>query len=229
MPGITELLDREWEQLATSARGRRRLRRWAATYPALDGLEDLHGVLARRCEPEQSQPVLAALAELAPKDVMAARTLLAALMPGIVRLASAEQRGPIVFDDMVGTAWMLIRTYPPQRAGSVAGNILLDVRKRYRSDDRAFESLRDEMPEACDDRTAPSAEDEALANLGLERIVSYLRKKNVDEHTIDLLLRTRAADEPLTAYAARSDLRYRTLLMRRFRVEQKLRDVELPG
>jgi hypothetical protein len=34
---------------------------------------------------------------------------------------------------MVSLAWERIRTYPTTRHGSVAGNVLLDVRKRYRA------------------------------------------------------------------------------------------------
>jgi hypothetical protein len=59
--------------------------------------------------------------------------LLPALVPGLARLSSlAGNDDPSAIDEMVSLGRERIRTYPTTRRGSVAGNVLLDVRKRYR-------------------------------------------------------------------------------------------------
>jgi hypothetical protein len=72
-----------------------------------------------------------ALAALAPSDQLAARTLLQALLGGLCNLARCVGRDANAVDDVVSLAYERIRTYPAHRPGSVSGNVLLDVRKRY--------------------------------------------------------------------------------------------------
>ena len=60
--------------------------------------------------------------------------LLEALLPGLVRLAGITgYDDPAAIEEIVSLAWERIRTYPPGHWGSVAANVLLDVRKRYRA------------------------------------------------------------------------------------------------
>jgi hypothetical protein len=67
--------------------------------------------------------------------------------PGAAR-RSVQPRPPIgrdddAVDDVLAIAWERIRTYPSCRPGSVSGNVLLDVRKRYR---RQHQLLCDRPP-----------------------------------------------------------------------------------
>ena len=134
MAPILQELDREWAELATSSRARRALMRWVNTNPDLAGNDDLGEVLACRRDPVRSQPVLRALALLAPDDEIAARTLLQMMLPGLITLAArAGNDDEAAIDEIISLAWERIRTYPCQRTSSVAANIILDVRKRYRS------------------------------------------------------------------------------------------------
>jgi len=113
MAPILQELDREWAELATSPRARRALIRWPNTNPDLAGNHDLAEVLASRRDPAKSEPVLRALASLAPHDDIAARTLLQAMVPGIVRLATrAGNDDEAAIDELVSLAWERIRTYP---------------------------------------------------------------------------------------------------------------------
>jgi hypothetical protein len=123
MAPILQELDREWAELAPSPRARRALIRWLNTNPDLAGTRDLAEVAIRR-DPAKSEPVLRALASLAPQDDIAARTLLQAMVPGIVRLATrAGNDDEAAIDELVSLAWERIRTYPSGRKGSVAANI----------------------------------------------------------------------------------------------------------
>ena len=130
---LTEL-DREWRELCRSASSRLALQRWAYAEPALAGILTLEAVLVERKDDAEAAPaILAALARLAASDDLAARTLLQALMPGLVKMAATScSDDPAALDELVSLAWERIRTYPTSRPGPVAANVLMDVRKRYR-------------------------------------------------------------------------------------------------
>lgn len=133
MTPILEELDREWSELATSPRARRALIRWSNSHAALVGQHDLADVMRARRKAADAPGLLLALAALAPDDELAARTLLQVLLPGLVCMSSATASDdPAAMEEMVSLAWERIRTYPTTRHGSVAANVLLDVRKRYR-------------------------------------------------------------------------------------------------
>ena len=122
MTKTTAALDQEWARTYGCSRsGREALRRWALAHPAIAGFRDLDDVLEGRRDPDAAQAILLALARLAPDDEIAARTLLQALLPGLVRMALTGFRDdPDAFEDMTALAWERIRTYPQQRLGSVS-------------------------------------------------------------------------------------------------------------
>jgi len=102
--------------------------------PRAARLADLDGLLERRRDDRAAPAALRALAVLAPGDDLAARTLLQALLPGLVRLAgTVGYDDPTAIEEMVSLAWERIRTYPAGRRGSVAANVSFDARKRYRA------------------------------------------------------------------------------------------------
>ena len=172
-------LDAEWRRLAESPEGHTAVWRWGLTHPALGGLTSLDEVLERRRNPAAAQHVLLALAALAPADRVAARTLLQALVPGLLRLAGSSGYGdPTAMADMLAIAWERIRTYPSTRTGSVAGNVLLDVRKGYRRH-RDLDAARGsvELVEAAvSGGTARSAEDDVVDRLTFAQLVATHRK-----------------------------------------------------
>src|SRR5262245_45839748 len=103
MRSFLATLNEEWAELSTGRRAQQRVARWAQRHPVLVGLDDpqaiQHHIAAGA--PEAGR-ILTALARLAPADDLAARTLLHALMPGIVkaaRLASAEDQ--LALEEMV--------------------------------------------------------------------------------------------------------------------------------
>lgn len=81
--------------------------------------------------------VLTALVLRARGDERVAATCLSLLMPGIVSEVGRHYRRPNHGDRKAETeaaaieiAWRLIRTYPKDRHGNVAANVLLDLRKQ---------------------------------------------------------------------------------------------------
>ena len=231
MSRILMSLDAEWRRLARSPRARRALRRWALDDPALNELRDLDQLLERRRNPDAAHAVLTALAALAPTDDLAARTLLQALLPGLVRLAgTAAYDDPTAIEEMVSLAWERIRTYPPQRAGSVAANVLFDVRKRYRAH-RAIDTPRRHSDELIElHRVVRSPEDEAVARVCFQQLMSAQKRHRVlGEGAFRLVLRTRLAGEPLADVARQEGVPRDALAKRRWRAECRLRQLPLAG
>jgi hypothetical protein len=229
---FTQLLDAEWREMARSLLGRRRLRRWAASQPALAGYVDLQDVLdARRVGEAVARPILLALSRLAPEDEVAARTLLQALLPRIVRLASAKcADDPTADEDLVALAWERIRTYPATRTGSVAANVTRDAYKRYRADHqiKAPRSLPLE-PTSKHLQPHPSAEDDAMSYVLMNELVAARDRGLVSGQAVGLILRTRIGDTPLRSIAAEASVDVHTLVTRRWRAEARLRRLPLAG
>jgi hypothetical protein len=224
-------LDAEWRRLFRTSRARRALRQWSIAHPALRGLPDLDGLLERRRDDHAAPAILRALAVLAPGDDLAARTLLQALLPGLVRLAGmVGYDDPAAIEEMVSLAWERIRTYPAGRPGSVAANVLFDVRKRYRAH-RLIEAPRSPDAEGNEAAaTSRSPEDEALARVLFEKLMAAQRAEPVlRAASFDLVLRTRLAGEPLTEIARRKNLPLSVLAQRRWRAECRLRQLPLAG
>jgi hypothetical protein len=224
-------LDAEWRRLTRTSRARRALQQWSIAHPALRGLADLDELLERRRDDQAASAILRALAVLAPADDLAARTLLQALLPGLVRLAGiAGYDDPAAIEEIVSLAWERIRTYPAGRRGSVAANVLFDVRKRYRAH-RLIEAPRSPDAEELEAAaTSRSPEDEALARVLFEQLMAAQRAEQVlRDGAFDLVLRTRLAGEPLIEIAQKENLPLSVLAQRRWRAEVRLRQLPLAG
>lgn len=217
-------LDREWEIVAAAPASRRRFIRWVATHPDLAGLESLDDLLEARRDPERAPALLTVLAALAPTDKLAARTLLQAVVPGIVCFAARTAKDdPQAIEEMVSLAWERIRTYPTTRHGAVAGNILLDVLKRYRRH-RVIEQPTSGTPIPNDLEGKDCTEDTVMNRLLLEEVINAHRAGIVSAPALSLVLRTRMLGDPLEEVSAELDVPQRNLCQRRWRAECRLRD-----
>lgn len=220
-------LDAEWRRVASSPVARRALARWAVVHPPLRGLADLDELLERRRDPEKAPAILAALAELAAADELAARTLLKALVPGLVRLSTtAGYDHWDAIDEMLSLAWERIRTYPTDRPGTVAGNVLLDVKKRYRRH-RRIDAPRSIVLRPSpilppgDADLARSAEDEAIDQVAFDDFLA-VQRRIVGDRGLRAVVSTRVAERSLEEVAAEENISVQTLYVRRIRAEQQL-------
>lgn len=230
MPSVVTSLNAEWRRLASSSRARKAAARWAAEFPVLKGISNLDDILRRREERRDAAPdILRALAELAVADELAARTLLQALLPGILSFARRNGADGVVerVDEMVSLAWERIRTYPLHRQGSVAANVLWDTRSRYwreSHDPRCSPGLPHSAHVGLSQR---SAEEEALNLFTLADLADACRRGSISRPTYELIIRTRFTGTPLTVIARDQQPSYRALAARRRRAEQRLRQ-QLP-
>lgn len=219
MSSILRLLDAEWERLARCQTARVAVRRWRGEWPALGDAEDLAELLDSGRSQQERAERLRVLAALAPIDELAARALLQALMPGLVRLGN-EHRARGGIDEVIGLAWERIRTYPTTRSGSVAGNVILDVRKTLR---------RSPGPEAPSDtgpmlvRSKHSVEGQALAHVLVETLEDAARSDRMVTRDLPAVIRTRLLGEPIAAVAAEAGVSTNVMCQRRWRMEARLR------
>lgn len=227
---MVKQLDSEWGRLARSPEARRSLIRWARLHPALVGLTDLADVLDARRDPARADEILRALAEEAGRDLLATRTLLQALLPGLLRLAATTGNDdPAAADELIALAWERIRTYPVAREGSVAANVLLDVRKAYRRHRRIeapgeWAELVADPP--TDDR---SPEDEAVNRSVMEALRSAEDEGVITRTAVATIIRTRLHGERLADVAEERGLTEGALGQQRWRAECRLRDFRLVG
>jgi DNA-directed RNA polymerase specialized sigma24 family protein len=222
-------LDAEWSRLSDSSDARTALWRWGLTQPALRGLASLDDVLARRQDPAVAPGVLSALATLAPTDRLAARTLLQALVPGLLRLAgSAGYDDPVAMAEMLSLAWERIRTYPSTRPGSVAGNVLLDVRKDYRRhrDLDAPRSSLELVATGARERSVPSAEDQVVDRMAFVDLLAAHRKA-VGDRGHRAIVRTAVDGLSLAEVAAEANVCSHTIAQRRFDARARVRRLAL--
>lgn len=227
---IVKQLDSEWARLARSPDARRSLIRWTRAHPALDGLADLAEVLDARRDPARADEILRALAEEAARDLIATRALLQALLPGLLRLAgTAGVDDPAAADELIALAWERIRTYPLARDGSVAANVLLDVRKAYRRHRRieAADEWGELVADPPTDRRSP--EDETINRAVMEALRSAEEEGVVTRTALATIIRTRLHGERLADVAAERGLTERALGQQRWRAECRLRDFRLVG
>lgn len=224
-PTLTEL-DREWRDLCRATTSHTALKQWASTEAALAGLLTLDAVLVERKDDADAAPaILAALARLAVDDRLAARTLLQAMLPGLVKLAATcWADDPDALEELVSLAWVRIRTYPVSRLGPVAANVFMDVRKRYR-EHRAIDAPDGTGPELPLAGIEPSAEEIVLGRCAIGDVIAAERDGVIDVVALGLILRTRVDDVPLELAAAEHESTVRQANCIRWRAERRLRPV----
>lgn len=224
MAQILQSVNQEWPTIVGSPAARRALMRWSAMYPVLLAASDLDEVIDLGYRPDVGPGVRRALAILAPTDELAARTLLQELLGGLVNLARRIGRDHEAVDDIVSLAWERIRTYPARRPGSVSGNVLLDVRKRY---GREHDPARRCPPSFDHAQDEPSAEDRVLSSAFLEDLASLSEENGVSKDVLATIIRSRVAGESMADLAAEQHVSRKVLWHRRWRAEARLRELSL--
>lgn len=154
-------LQRECEVLARS-RLRLELRGWAAQEPSLARFEAPDRLLGflwdRRAPSEEKDRVLLALLRRARTEELASRLVLQAMLPGLKTLAAAmlrrhpehgdpaldrEELWQVLFVEML----QRIKTYPlERRPGSVAANLVLDVKHAVLAEAQTARVAAGELP-----------------------------------------------------------------------------------
>jgi hypothetical protein len=225
MAWIVQSLNEEWATVASSPAARRALMRWASRNPALATAHSVDDFVDTRSRPRWGDQALRVLAAEAPDDEIAARTLLQALLGGLVRLATqVAHDDPDAVGEVVSMAWNRIRTYPSQRCGPVAGNVLLDVRKellRTRVDGLAIPN--DEAVSRSSVDPAQTPEEVVVEKAVIEELFAARDRGLVSGAALATIFRTRVGGESLVEVAADMDMSADAMWRRRTRAERRLR------
>lgn len=225
MAWIVQSLNEEWATVASSPAARRALMRWTSRNPALATAHSVDDFVDTRTRPRWGDQALRVLAAEAPDDEIAARTLLQALLGGLVRLATqVAHDDPDAVGEVVSMAWNRIRTYPSQRCGPVAGNVLLDVRKellRTRVDGLAIPN--DEAVSRGSVDPAQTPEEVVVEKAVIEELFAARDRGLVSGAALATIFRTRVGGESLVDVAADMDMSADAMWRRRTRAERRLR------
>lgn len=170
------------------------------------------------------------LATEAPGDEIAARTLLQALLGGVVRVvAGVVHDEPDSVGEVVSIAWNRIRTYPPQRPGPVAANVVLDVRKEFLRNRATIECPVE--PEVHNRRFGadpnPTPDQVVCEQELFDELRSAQEQGMVSRAALATIIRTRLGGESLVDVAADMNMSADAIWRRRTRAERCLRVLPL--
>lgn len=229
MAPIVQSLNEEWAVVADSPAARRALMRWAARNPVLDRVHSVNDLVDTRARPSWGDAVHRVLASEAASDQIAARTLLQALLGGLICMSHRVGRGdPDAIDELVSLAWARICTYPTHRRGTVASNVLMDVQKQYRRAQCDEELV---VTTAVFDRAdhAPSPERVVCAHEVVDELVAARDCGLISGSELATVIRTRVGGESLVALAAERGISADATWRERTRAEHRLRSLPLAG
>jgi DNA-directed RNA polymerase specialized sigma24 family protein len=132
---VARRLNDEWRRLATSPAFCAHLRRWPAELARYEDGDQLLVATGRDggLPTADADHLLAVLIELARHDELAARVVLQRVIPGLINAAVRRTSGrpgqrQQLFDDLVASAWLVIRRFPiERRPAKIAVNVLRDA------------------------------------------------------------------------------------------------------
>lgn len=228
-PTTGRRLTLEWARLRTRPDALRRAAGWAlieGSVGDLDQVLEAVGFETRRTH--EAEQRLRQLVSLASDDELAARVLVQRLLPGLLAVVSKRRRGgygDTVFDELLATLWISIRTYNPERnPACIAAALISDADYRaFRSAARKRSST--ERPTDIDDNLH-AASDTRCASDELNELLDDALEAGVPGDDIDLV--RQLVETPTTIdLARRLNVTPRTIRNRRARVTDRLRAVAL--
>jgi DNA-directed RNA polymerase specialized sigma24 family protein len=222
---VVSRLEREW--LALSQPVSLRLREWGAREPTLARFrspDELIRFLLRPGPWAARDAVLAALLAQARVEPLAARVVLAAVLPGLKRIAEevildARDREEL-WQLLLACAWERIRSYPLERRPTrIAANLLLDARRRALDAFTRERGLRTRLASA--DPPPPAPPEAASADVEV-LLAKAVRAGALAREEARLILETRFYGVPLASIATARGASYDALRIRRRRAERRL-------
>jgi DNA-directed RNA polymerase specialized sigma24 family protein len=229
-------LDAEWRGLLRGELGTR-FRVWRAEDGALKQFGDPDALIAflhRRGTPHVKDAVLLVLLIRAPREQLAGRVVLQAMLPGLKSLSGRLAHSVVSFEELwqilFACLWERIVTYPVDRRPSrVAANLLRDTLKRTLAELRREANALAQLPELSlddlDDLLGVPASPAADAD-GHGDPEALLRRAiaagAVTSEEAELILATEIDGVPMAAVAERLGVSYNAVKIRRQRAEQRL-------
>jgi len=229
-------LQREWDRLARSPRAISTARSWPIVIERFDSLDDLlrhagYGTVQR--DHHGDDEVLAALLRLARDQELAARIVLQRLLPGITSISRrrsrhAQHQGTQLesVDELLASAWTVIRTFPVERRCTyLAANLLRDIEYHaFRRDARRKATFLPTPAEVFE--TTPAAPNSPTAAEELRDLLDDAVRAGFDRADLALITRL-ACGTTTTEMAAEMHVTDRTIRNHRTAALYRLRHVAL--
>ncbi len=189
------------------------------------------GFLAGRCDDEADR-ALGAVVRRAATDELAARVVLQRVLPGLVAVARRRGRragsSQQAFDEVVASAWIVIRRFPlDRRPRKIAANLVRDAEYEAFVRSRRLRSATERpglTAEAELGSTAVFDDEPADAAAEVAELLLAAHRHGVDEDDLDFV-RAWARGLDTAALAARYAVCERTVRNRRRRIAHQLRAV----
>lgn len=224
----------EWDELRRRPATRRRIARWDLPGPGTDDLDEVlrRAGYAGDRRSEVSDQYLHRLLTMAAHDELAARVVLQRILPGLV--VTARRRGRIEpggptrsFDELVASAWLVIRTFPVERrTRRIAANLLQDVeyqtfvqRRRLRS---CSEVVSHELHRAPSDELDPARAVVDDPRRQLDELLQQASARGVARADVELL-RTLGAGVEVDTVAEGLGISDRAVRARRAKAVERVR------
>jgi DNA-directed RNA polymerase specialized sigma24 family protein len=229
-------MEAEWRGLVQGKLGVR-FRVWRVEDATLIPFGDPDALLAflhRQGPPDVKDAVLLALLVRAPREQLAGRVVLQAMLPGLKSLSSRLARSVVSFEELwqilFACLWERIVTYPVERRPSrVAANLLRDTLKRtlaeLRREANALGQLTELSLDDLDDLLGEphGTGEEADGSVEPEAVLRHaIAAGAVTGEEAELILATEIDGVPMAAVAERLGVSYNAVKIRRQRAEQRL-------
>lgn len=220
-------LAREWHRLRTRPEHLDSAHRWGLIDHRVDSLDEiLHAVGYERPPDPADERRLRRLVELAATDELAARVVVQRILPGLLAVVR-RRRGAAdhVFEELLGAAWIAIRTFNPARSPrSVAASLISDAdyaafraaARRRSSEEHPIDTQLTDQPHVHEPNSC-----EQLANLLTEAADAGVSRDDLE------LVRQLLAAPTATELAEVLQITPRTIRNRRDRITSRLREVAL--
>ncbi len=223
--GIGSQLATEWGHLRTRPDALRKARNWHLVDGPLENLDQILTAVGFEIERSKAaDDALLKLVLLAATDDLAGRVVIQRLLPGLYSVVGRRcGQGQNLLADLLGSVWITIRTYNPERRpGCLAAALIAD------SDYRAFRAARrrrscGEIPaERIED--TPCVEDNRGACEELADVLRAAREAGISDSDLNLL-RQLANSPTAIELAAQLQVTPRTIRNRRDRITEQIRTV----
>lgn len=221
----------EWDQLARAPQAVAAAAAWCLPLDRLDTLDDVlvHAGFGQRARGDHDDVAMLRLVELAHHDDLAARVVLQRLLPGVASIARRRSRSiherQAMLDELVATAWTVIRTYPiDRRRQFVTVNLLRDVEYRgFRQHRRRMPQPTTRAPHLFDESSAIEVAATSAAQ-ELADLLELAAAAGLPDTDLEFARRL-AAGATTTQLAAERQVTDRTIRNHRDALTRRLRDL----
>ena len=217
----------EWTRLRTRPDHLRRASTWQILDRPVGSLDDILVAVGYECDPTpDTERRLRQLVALAHGDELAARVVIQRIMPGLLAVVRRRRgQSDHVFEELIGAAWIAVRTYNPSRSPrSIAAALISDAdysafradARRRSSTERPVDPQSAELPHVHEPSSC-----EQLAELLADAADAGVAADDLE------LLRQLLAAPTTNQLAAVLHITPRTIRNRRDRITSRLREVAL--